>query len=155
MYRYKAMSKQLVSSNLKYLSALVVSIVIPFLIIINNHFPYLGIAISFIAISSVLYIFKNKKTGYHLALFILASLFSVFIFIRINSFLLFLDFVAILYAWAFMVTKKSSIKKLTFFQLVFLPLIIYFKLMAAPIDLKSSITGKVEKRHATQIHFLF
>lgn len=82
---------------------LFVSVLFSYLVITPNDFPYLGIGITFITLGSLIFYFKQRKTLFHYLIYLLAVFFSFFIFYRVNSFLVFLNLVAVLYFGAWLI----------------------------------------------------
>ncbi|MCR4263426.1 MAG: DUF4173 domain-containing protein [Candidatus Roizmanbacteria bacterium] len=119
------MNKPDLSPRITSFLLLGVSALIPFLIIIPNYFPYLGLSITFAVLSAV--VFSGvKKSRYHIALFLSALSFSLFIAIRANPFLTFLNSIAIMYTNAVLIRYQKD-EAVALFSLIFSPVTVFFK----------------------------
>lgn len=77
-------------------------------LIIQNSFPYIGISFIFIILGSLTYYLKQPKYIFDKILLAFILVFSIFISIRTNELVTFLDIVGILYLGAIMVTNKTN-----------------------------------------------
>jgi len=78
-------------------SSLALAIIIPNLIFILGIFPYFGLFLSLVTVTGLLFVARDHKDKYRLALFIFTILFSCFLIIRANIFLSLLNFISIVY----------------------------------------------------------
>lgn len=78
-------------SLLPQLTTLLLAIALPFLIVTNVSFPFLGIALAFTLVSSACLYFKPKITPWNIFAFSGIIFFSIFLVLRANPLLIFFD----------------------------------------------------------------
>ena len=98
-------------SNLIGTVGVFASAFIAFFLVPNNpeHFPFLGISLSFLILNTFIFISIQQKTNFHKTLFIFTTLTSLFIVFRSNEFLTFLNILTSLYLISFYNLKKINI----------------------------------------------
>lgn len=132
-----------IPSRTVHLLLLFLSAIFSCLIVVPKHFPYLGIGVSFIILSALVFAFKKERTSYTRALYFLTLLFSFFIFYRVNSFLVLLNLTAVIY---FGSTLVLSDKELTsFFDLLLSPFIVFFRALRIKSTYKLDLTSYIEQ----------
>lgn len=90
-----------------FLYILLVSVVFSFLAIVSGFFPSLGLSVSLIALSTLAYSLKEKKTKVVKSFFILNLILAALIAVRINPLIIFLDLGAICYLGSLMITSAK------------------------------------------------
>ncbi len=112
-----------------------------YLLIVLGYFPYLGIALFFAFISTLVYLLKTKKSRLDTVLYILLLAFSFFIFYRANGFLIFLNIATIFYLGSFISFPQLKDNNFGFLNFIFSPLSIitasFFSHNDFKIDFKS------------------
>lgn len=131
-----AMQKKIKPEATATLGFIGISLLIPNLVIFSPFsFPYLGLAISFLLIAGIAYTFKQNKSNTILAYFLISLILCVFLIVRANPFLTFLNIIAIVYAISLMVNDKE----LTGPRLLYLP----FTILANVLKTKNIYTLEV------------
>lgn len=119
-----------------YLAILAVSAVIAYLVIVQKHFPYLGMGISLITFTSLVFVLLKNKSLYTYVFYLLTFLFSFFIFYRANPFLVLLNLTAVLSFGSLMIFSQKEEKIGGFLSFLISPFAILFE----SINLKSKYT---------------
>jgi len=101
------------------ISSLALAIIIPNLIFVLGIPPYFGLFLSLVTVTGLLFVAKDHKDKYQLALFIFTILFSCFFIIRANIFLSFLNFISIVYLLSIICLSDAT---QSLFKLLFSPL---------------------------------
>lgn len=86
---------------------------------LHNYFPYTGLSIAFMAISSIFFALKKEKVKFDKIIYFCIILLSLFIILRASSLLLFLNILAIIAAICLLINKR---KDYNFIQLATSPL---------------------------------
>ena len=75
----------------------IISIMVPFSVIVMRDFPYTGLSLSFLALSSVVFLIHRRKTTFVTCLFAATCASSLFLFVRANISLAMLNIITIIY----------------------------------------------------------
>lgn len=130
-------------SAIVYLLLLFISAVFSYLLVTPGYFPYLGIGVFFIVLSSLVFVFKKEKSVNLWLLYGLTLLFSIFIFYRINSFLVFLNTVAVIYLGSILALGDKEDKN--FYDLLISPLVVFFQSLKIKSIYKLELTGRIKQ----------
>ncbi len=105
------------------------SVVAPFLIINPTAFPFLGIALFLLVLSTLLFSLKKQKSisDYLYYAFIVAS--TVFIVFRANSFLIFLNIIASIYFGSLLIATDRKGHNLSIIGFVLLPFQLFIEFL--------------------------
>lgn len=105
------------------------SVIAPFLIITPSAFPFLGIAVFLVVLSTLLFSLKKQKTfsDYLYYAFIVAS--SVFVVLRANSFLIFLNIVTSIYFGSLLIANHKKGHNLSSIGFVLLPFQLFIEFL--------------------------
>jgi len=117
------MSTRLSVKRLAYFLPLLISVFAPLLSITTSGFAYLGIAISVSGLASMIYLVRKDKSWYDMALFISILLLSLFIVLRTNPLLIFLNITATFFLGS---TLAGRSKTFAFLNSLVLPLRLLF-----------------------------
>lgn len=117
------------------------SAVLSYLIIVFGHFPYLGIAVSLVALSSLVFFFKRNKSNFNLALYLLTLVFSFFIFYRANGFLIFLNVWSIFFLGSLMALSQREETNFGFLHFLISPFTLIFSSLQTKSDYALSLTS--------------
>ena len=116
----KAAREKLISYTLAALA-----ILIPYFILVPNYFPYTGFAITFAALSTIVFSLHKQKTAYIIALFAAALASSFFLILRANMFLALLNSLAVIYINSVSI-QISRNQPLSIITIVLAPVAIFF-----------------------------
>jgi hypothetical protein len=103
-----------------YLLLVFCSAFFSYLLTVLPFFPYLGLSIFFILLATLVFIFKKQKTIYNLTFYLLTCITALFIFIRANPFLTFLNFTAVCFLGTWLILGENG--QNSFINLIFSPL---------------------------------
>lgn len=120
---------------------LLISAVFSYLLVVPGHFPYLGIGVFFIVLSSLVFVFKKEKSVNLWFLYGLTLLFSTFIFYRVNSFLVFLNMIAVIYLGSILTLGNKEDRN--FYDLLMSPLVVFFQSLKIKSKYKIKLTSRV------------
>lgn len=118
------MSTRVSLKRLVYFLPLIISLVAPVLIILKSGFSYLGIAVSLSGLASMMYLVKKEKSWYDRTLFISILVLSLFIVLRTNPLLIFLNIVATFFLGS---TLAAQSKVFAFLNSLLLPVQLLFE----------------------------
>jgi hypothetical protein len=104
-----------------------VSLIVTYLFVATNYVTYLGLALSFSILSSLVYILKPKRTTYDYACYFLILFFSLFLVLRAHPLLTFLNIASILYAGSFLSLSTKRQKEMSIIGYLFAPLFVIFE----------------------------
>ena len=91
------------SRKYQYLLCLLLAVMTPLLIITPEYFPYAGLATSFVLLSTFIFFAKKGKSLPVVTTFIFILMLSVFLVLRANPMLTFLNIVMLVYLVAILV----------------------------------------------------
>ncbi len=137
------MSIRLELKRLLYFLPLIISVVAPLLIITKSGFAYLGIAVSIAALASMIYFVKSYKSRYITALYISILLLSLFIVLRTNPILIFLNIAASVFLGSILAVKY---KIFTFLNSILLPIQLLFETMKQKPNYEVTSGSKISSR---------
>ena len=121
------MNIQKLGSDTVYRLILLMSVLIPFAVVIPGQFPFVGMAFSFVLLSSLVYATLTKRTVFSTVLYAGALVFSALFIFRANPFILFLNTIALFYANALMILLSHEQKTFSVVTLFFSPVIVFFQ----------------------------
>ncbi len=136
---------------------IVLSVISPFLIITPTAFPFIGIALFFILLATLLLSLKKEKSfsDYLYYGFILAS--SAFIVLRSNPFLIFLNIVSTIYFGSLLIAENKKGQNFGIFSLIFLPFLLFLEFLNTknifPLELKNLKRGSFERKKIRETLF--
>lgn len=99
------------SPNNIFLLAALLSVIIPFLIIVDGQFPYLGLAVSFASLSSLIFFTKQQRSFFTKACYTLSLILSFMLIYRSQPFLTLLNFIATATTIAAMILDHAETKR--------------------------------------------
>lgn len=108
-----------------YFLLLSLSAVSSWLLVVPGYFPYLGIGVFFIALSSLVFFLKKERKLDQLLLYVLTLLFSLFIFCKANTFLVLLNTIAVIYFGCILILSGKDDK--IFYNFLVSPFITFFQ----------------------------
>lgn len=140
---------KLKSNQFIYLLLLLTSLVFSYLVVVPYHFPSLGVSISAITLSTIIFVLKKERSDHSLFIYLLTLAFSFFLVLRANGFLTFLNTITAIYLGAALIVDKKDkgfIEAIlsplnTIFKSLFVNNVYYYK---KPVHLKNK---KAKKRH--------
>lgn len=130
-------------STIVYLFLLFLSAVFSYLLVVPGYFPYLGIGVFFIVLSSLVFVFKKEKSVNLWLLYGLTLLFSIFIFYRVNSFLVFLNTIAVIYLDSILTLGDKEERN--FYDLLISPLVVFFQPLKIRSIYKLELTSRIKR----------
>lgn len=122
-----------------------------------HNFPYLGLALTSGIFSLLVFSFKTKKAFFDWLILILSICLSVFFVLRSNPFLIFLNFISVVYLNAINVLLHSGGYKLTFIKIAMAPLFAFIGSMATknvfPLNIRSLLPQRSKKQESRKNSF--
>ncbi|QQS44571.1 DUF4173 domain-containing protein [Candidatus Roizmanbacteria bacterium] len=105
--------------RLVYFLPLIISVLAPVFVILKSGFSYLGIAVSLSTLATMIYVVRKDKTKYDTALYLSLLILSLFIVLRTNPLLIFLNIVASFFLGSILAARS---KDFAFLNSMLLPL---------------------------------
>lgn len=114
------------------LALLGMSIAIPYLVIVPHHFPYLGMSVSWVLLSTIVYAIQKPRSLFSTALYISSLAFAFFFVARANPTLTFFNTVALIYTNAASILFYRNKNTSSLLGLFFSPISIFSSSLTIP-----------------------
>jgi len=124
--------------------------IITYLVVVPHYFPYLGIAISLVILSNLVFFFKKNKSGFNLVIYLMTLIFSFFVVYNSNLFLTFLNIVAVLFLDSLMALPSAN-SDLGFGKFLISPLTVFFQSFKNPSEYKINFDLKGNSKNIIEI----
>lgn len=121
-----------IDKGIIYILSLAAATSFAYLLITNSHFPYLGLSLSLIILSTLVYIFKKEKSRFTSLLYSLTLFFSFFIVFRVNGLLLLLNTIAAIFCGSLMAMPHSLDSDFSLIHFLISPFKTFFVSLATP-----------------------
>lgn len=107
-----------------------ISVFIPLAIIIPDHFPYLGMALSWALLSTIVFGLQKHRSFLNTVLYISSMILSLFLVLRASPITTALNTLGLIYANATSMLYYRNNTVLTPVTIIFSPLILFFQILA-------------------------
>ncbi len=141
--------------KIPFIATILLSIIIPILLISPVGFPFTGIALSIILLTSSILYFRSKITVWNVVIYILSLFFSLFLIVRANPLLIFFDILANISLICVLFLPDNYLKHV--WNLILMPFEAFGKALTTdnqfPLSLKG-LQGNFEKRPSVTASFI-
>ena len=124
-----------------YIFSLAASASFAYLLITDGHFPYLGLSLSFIILTTLVYAFKKAKSRFTTFLYVLSILFSLFLVLRVNPVLVMFNTIAAIFCGSLMALPHSFDTDFSLIHFLISPLRTFFTSLVTPNIYKMNLSN--------------